>query len=333
MANGRIYWNNLATEVVEAIKNGKGVDLVNDLVTGGTDKALTAEQGKVLKGLVDKVAQDLAELDTSGITTADIINDLTTGGANKVLSAEQGKALKALIDEVKASVDNKVDKTDIVDNLITDDATKVLSAKQGKILKDEADDNKARLDTLDADLLTATEAITNHSSKKASKTDLGHVTVDDATIKAVDGQLQVINPFTSADKTKLDGIDEGANKYVLPVAGAGVLGGVKQGVGLTIDADGTANVNFPTTLEPKIGEFITTVSNTPTKHYVPNIALTNEDYLQVFYNGLVLQDTDWELDEMEQGTGYVITLSVEQATDDQYNNIHGTVYRGFKPLQ
>ena len=29
------------------------VSLVNDLVSGGTDKALTAEQGKILKGLID----------------------------------------------------------------------------------------------------------------------------------------------------------------------------------------------------------------------------------------------------------------------------------------
>lgn len=35
------------------------------------------------------------------------------------------------------------------------------------------------------------------------------------------------NDYTSAEKTKLSGIEEGANKYVLPVATASTLGGVK----------------------------------------------------------------------------------------------------------
>lgn len=58
-------------------------DVVNDLTTGGTTKALSAEQGKTLKTAVDlKVA----------IST--IVNDLTTGGTTVPLSAEQGKTLQ-----------------------------------------------------------------------------------------------------------------------------------------------------------------------------------------------------------------------------------------------
>lgn len=76
-------------------------DLVNDLTTGGTNKALTAEQGKALKTSIN-----------AKINTSDIINDLTTGGATKVLSAEQGKALNT-------SLGSKVDK----------DGSKVLSEK------------------------------------------------------------------------------------------------------------------------------------------------------------------------------------------------------------
>lgn len=32
---------------------GSGVDVVNDLTTGGTDKALSAEQGKAIKAVLD----------------------------------------------------------------------------------------------------------------------------------------------------------------------------------------------------------------------------------------------------------------------------------------
>ena len=44
--------------------------------------------------------------------------------------------------------------------------------------------------------------------------------------------------LSASDKTKLNGIATGANKYVLPVAGT-ALGGVKNGGNVTVNADGT----------------------------------------------------------------------------------------------
>ena len=48
--------------------------------------------------------------------------------------------------------------------------------------------------------------------------------------------------MSAADKTKLDGIQAGANNYTLSVATSSVLGGVKQGAGCTISEDGTLAV-------------------------------------------------------------------------------------------
>lgn len=42
---------------------GPAVALVNDLTTGGTTKALTAEQGKALKGLIDALTQKVTALE------------------------------------------------------------------------------------------------------------------------------------------------------------------------------------------------------------------------------------------------------------------------------
>ena len=59
--------------------------------------------------------------------------------------------------------------------------------------------------------------------------------------------------LSSADKKKLDGIAEGANKYVLPVATDSALGGVKAGVtngktyGVQVAADGAMTVSVPWT--------------------------------------------------------------------------------------
>jgi len=45
--------------------------------------------------------------------------------------------------------------------------------------------------------------------------------------------------YTTAEKSKLAGIEDQANKYVLPKATASVLGGVKVGTGLAVSNDGT----------------------------------------------------------------------------------------------
>ena len=145
-----------ATAVKEAIDAKMGrADIVNDLTTGGADKVLSAEQGKVLDGKkVDKVVTPASVYVTEGskplsefAMKADIINDLTTGGTDKALSAEQGKALEGKkVDKIdtpdsvyttngsKPLYEFVVD-TDIINDLTTGGADKVLSAEQGKVLE------------------------------------------------------------------------------------------------------------------------------------------------------------------------------------------------------
>ena len=53
---------------------------------------------------------------------------------------------------------------------------------------------------------------------------------------------QPFNYFDTYDQTKLDGIEEGANNYVLPSAGT-ELGGVKSGGDITVNSEGIVSVN------------------------------------------------------------------------------------------
>ena len=57
------------------------------------------------------------------------------------------------------------------------------------------------------------------------------------------------NDYTTAEKTKLGGIEAGANNYVLPVATSSTLGGVKQGANVTIALDGTLSATDTTYAE------------------------------------------------------------------------------------
>ena len=128
-------------------------DVINDLTTGGADKALSAEQGKTLKTQVD------AKLNSS-----DVVNNLTSTSTTAALSAAQGKMLKDLIDGIpsgttsygtatqssnglmSAADKKKLDgiatgatAVSIVNNLTSTSTTAALSAAQGKELKTQVD--------------------------------------------------------------------------------------------------------------------------------------------------------------------------------------------------
>ena len=102
----------------------KGVEVVNDLISGGIDKALSAEQGKNLNVLVD----DHITNHPKGV---EVVDDLVSGGKDKALSAEQGKNLNSLVDD---HITNHPKGVEIIDSLTVGGIDKALSAEQGKNL-------------------------------------------------------------------------------------------------------------------------------------------------------------------------------------------------------
>ena len=72
----------------------------------------------------------------------------------------------------------------------------------------------------------------------------GVLSATDTTYSAVTSSTDGL--MTASDKVKLDGIASGANAYVLPIAGANVLGGVKVGANLSVDAAGVLSATDTT---------------------------------------------------------------------------------------
>lgn len=112
-------------------------ELVNDLVTGGIDKALTAEQGKELNNKINTLNTALNNI------TPVTVEDYSKGWANltsttNALSAASGKELKRLIDNVANGG------VTVEDNLVTKSSSSALSANMGVELKGLIDgvDNK-----------------------------------------------------------------------------------------------------------------------------------------------------------------------------------------------
>ena len=103
-------------------------ELVNDLITGGIDKALTAEQGKELNNKIDNLTTKV-----NGITPV-TVEDYSKGWNNltsttNALSAASGKELERLINNVASGG------VTVVDNLQTQSSSAALSANMGVKLK------------------------------------------------------------------------------------------------------------------------------------------------------------------------------------------------------
>lgn len=87
-------------------------------------------------------------------------------------------------------------------------------------------------------------------------------------VDKVDGKGLSTNDFTTAYKNKLDGISEGANKYVLPTASSTILGGIKTGYQtqgkvypLQVDSSGNGYVSVPWTDNDTTYNVVSTSAN------------------------------------------------------------------------
>ena len=116
------------------------LNIVNDLVTGGSDSLLSAEQGKLLQNQIDNInvllTSDNVNLDNvqeivDAIETVQmslstiLVNDLTTGGTTKALTAEMGK----LLQNTKLTATIATDAETQITSTITEDNKVVSRAK------------------------------------------------------------------------------------------------------------------------------------------------------------------------------------------------------------
>lgn len=92
--NGNIYaWQKPGWLLVGNLNEGQ---VVNDLVTGGSNVPLSAEQGKVLDGKIEAAVGSIPA----------VVDNLSTDDATKALSAKQGKTLFEMATEYDVSAHN-----------------------------------------------------------------------------------------------------------------------------------------------------------------------------------------------------------------------------------
>lgn len=179
---------------------------------------------------------------TSG-TTLEITFDEATEGAKGFLSAEDKKKINAL----EGNFDKKVDKV-TGKSLVDDTEIDKLSNLPSKTdldssiaaAKNSGDNAQSSIDTHKKD----TSNPHNVTKFQVGLSDVDNTSdknkpISTATQNALNNKVDKednkglsTNDYTTAEKTKLSGIDENANNYVLPTANTTTLGGVIVDVSL-----------------------------------------------------------------------------------------------------
>lgn len=148
-----------------------------------------------------------------------------------------------------------------------------------------------------------TAADDKYYTKASATTDLA------TKVDKVTGKQLSTNDYTTAEKTKLAGVETGANKYVLPVASATVSGGVKIGANLQM-VDGVLNAVQGTIdtspFETKTNAANTYVSKTSLSTTLTDYAKKSDIAKAVNYCGTVNASTD-------------LPAAGENKTGDMYN--------------
>ena len=254
------------SDVLGGVKVGAGITITDGVISADTqsDTNFTTALKTKLDGI-----QDEANAYSLPTATSDVLGGVKVGAGititDGVISADTQSdtnfttALKTKLDGIQdeanayslptatsdvlggVKVGTGITITDGVISADTQSDTNFTTALKTKLdgIQDEA--NAYSLPTATSDVLGGVKVGTG-------------ITITDGVISA---DTQSDTNFTTALKTKLDGIQDEANAYSLPTATSDVLGGVKVGTGITItdgviSADTQSDTNFTTALKTKL---------------------------------------------------------------------------------
>jgi len=156
--------------------------------------------------------------------------------------------------------------------------------------------------------------------------------------KELKALIDAIKPFSETDKIKLDGIEEGANKYILPNATTSTLGGVMpDGTSITVDENGIISVEdvYMKLFNPeRITIYFDTVngddsntgftSTSPKKSAQEYIASLNGEHL-VSEHRIYIINEDAVLGDIELNNISGAKLTLSTGSSNKVFNVNGIV--------
>lgn len=229
----------LLSDVGLSYEAGDHIDITGNVISATYDAATVAAAG--LMSSTDKSKLDGIESGANNYTLPVATTETLGGvkaGNNVVIENDGTLNAQQQIYTAGTNVDitnNVISATDTTyDPATTSTAGLMSSSDKAKLDGIESGANYYVLPAASANAIGGVKQGQNVTIAADGTLDATNTTYSPATT-SVDGLM------SSTDKTKLDGIEAGANNYSLPIASSAVLGGVKQGNNITIDPDGTIN--------------------------------------------------------------------------------------------
>ena len=189
--------------------------------------------------LIAAIAGKVDKVEGKGLST----EDYTTAEKTKLAGIEAGAnnytlpaATTSALGGVKVGSNLAVD----ANGVISGDYSAATTSANGLM----SSTDKAKLDGIaeGATAVTVDSAISSTSTNPVENQAI--YTALSGKVDTETGKGLSSNDYTDAEKTKLAGIEAGANAYTLPAATTSALGGVKVGSNLAVDANGVLSGNY-----------------------------------------------------------------------------------------
>ena len=232
------------TETVEGLISAAIDDLIDGApATYDTLKEISdwiSTHTSEYEALIAAIAGKVDKVEGKGLST----EDYTTAEKTKLAGIDAG-ANNYTLPTATASALGGIK---VGANLAIDSSTGVLSGDYSAATTSAAglmsSTDKAKLDGIAAG---ATAVTVDSAMSSTSENPVQNKVVYTELAGKVDteaGKGLSTNDYTDAEKTKLAGIEAGANNYSLPAATTSALGGVKVGSNLAVDANGVLSGNY-----------------------------------------------------------------------------------------
>jgi len=219
---------------------GDHIDITGNVISATYSTATTTEAGLISS--TDQAKLNGIE-DNANAYTLPVATDTTLGGVKQgtnITIANDG-TISAQQKVYTAGTNVQISSGDVIS---ATDTTYSNASQTDAGLMSASD--KTKLDGIENNANNYTLPAASANAIGGVKQGTNVTIANDGTISATDTTYSVATTsadglMSSTDKSKLDNIEANANNYSLPIATTAVLGGVKQGNNITIDADGTIN--------------------------------------------------------------------------------------------
>ena len=231
------------TDTVESLISAAIDDLIDGApATYDTLKEISdwiATHQSEYAALIAAIAGKVDKVEGKGLST----EDYTTAEKTKLAGIEAGAnnytlpaATTSALGGVKVGSNLAVD----ANGVISGDYSAATTSANGLM----SSTDKAKLDGIaeGATAVTVDSAISSTSTNPVENQAI--YTALSGKVDTETGKGLSSNDYTDAEKTKLAGIEAGANAYTLPAATTSALGGVKVGSNLAVDANGVLSGNY-----------------------------------------------------------------------------------------